>query len=130
MMQALLGETRQYCCIDVSDMSPPQASGIPELTIAAVPELRHFERYCFTCHRGNPAKRLNFMSGNTELDVLENIQSRNKIREALDWERYRGTDQAAKIMPPTDSIQYIMLEEAGSKVRNEMRETVPSMFGF
>lgn len=130
MMEILLDSPQQYCCLDVSEMSPPQASGIPELAIADIPQLKHFEQYCFTCHRGNPAKRLNFMAGESEQDVLENIQAINEIREALDWERYEGTDQAAKIMPPTDSIQYNMLRQEDGSARQEMRDTVPSMFGF
>ncbi len=130
MMEALLGEPRQYCCMDVSEMSAPQVSGVPELIIVDRAELHPFEQYCFTCHRGAPSKRLDFMSGEGEQNVLENIQAKSEIREALDWERYRDTDKAAKIMPPTDSVQYRMLEEAGEGVRKEMRETVPSMFGF
>ena len=130
IMEALLGKPQQYCCVDVSEMSPPQATGIPQLVIAEYPELTQYERYCFTCHRGNPSRRLDFMSGATEQAVLENIEAKDEIREALDWERYRDTDQAAKIMPPTNSIQYRMLEQAGAEVRMKMRESVPSMFDF
>ena len=36
------------------------------------------------------------MSGDNEQQVLETIQAKSEIREALDWGRYQGTDQAAK----------------------------------
>lgn len=130
MMRAILGKDMQYCCLDTSEMSPPQLSGVPELEIVKLTELKNFELYCFSCHRGNPSKRLNFMAGETEQEVLDSIQSIADIREALDWERYHGTSKASVIMPPTDSVQYSKLQEAGPEVREEMRESVPSMFGF
>ncbi len=119
-----------YCCLDTSEMSPPRASGVPELAIAKHPELKLFEQYCFTCHRGNPAKRLDFMSGDTEEQVLAKIQAKDEIREALDWERYLQTDKASKLMPPRDSIQFKMLQQADEAELEAMRDTVPSMFSF
>jgi hypothetical protein len=130
VMEALLGVSQQYCCLDTSEMSAPRASGIPELTIEKHTELHLFEQYCFTCHRGNPAKRLDFMSGDNEQEVLENIQATSEIREALDWERYAQTDKASQLMPPRDSIQYQMLKKANEQEREQMRDTVPSMFSF
>jgi hypothetical protein len=129
-MSLLLDTAQQYCCLDTSEMSPPLVSGIPPLEITKHTELKLFEKYCFACHRGNPAKRLDFMAGDNELAVLDNIKAKNEIREALDWERYQDSDKAAKLMPPEDSIQYQKLKQSGEKDRNQMRATVPSMFGF
>lgn len=132
-MQALLGGKVDYCCLATQDMSPPVASGVPPLKIARHPELKPFETYCFACHRGNPAKRLNFMAGVSEDAVLESIRNKSEIRDALDWERYEGTEKANKLMPPRDSVQYARMKAAGadgSKTRAAMRDTVPSLFGF
>jgi hypothetical protein len=130
MMSALLGKNQEYCCLDTSEMSPPQVSGLPDIEIKEHPELEAFKNYCFTCHRGNPSKRLNFMAGENEQAVLENIQATLEIRDALDWERYQNTDKASTLMPPSDSIQYKNLKQAGEETRDRMRETVPSMFSF
>jgi hypothetical protein len=130
VMTALLGSSQQYCCLNTSEMSPPRASGVPELAIEQHPDLKLFEQYCFTCHRGNPAKRLDFMSGDSEQQVLENIQAKSEIREALDWERYLNTDKASQLMPPRDSVQYRKLKQANEQERQTMRDTVPSMFNF
>jgi len=130
MMGLLLQSEQQYCCLNTEEMSPPRASGIPELAIEKFPELHLFQEYCFACHRGNPAKRLDFMSGDNEDVVLERIQENSDIREALDWERYLNTDKAAILMPPMDSVQYSKLNEASGSPREKMREAVPSMFGF
>ena len=75
-------------------------SGGPPLEIKEHPELQAFADNCFSCHRGNPAKRLNFMGGVTEAEVLENIKAKKEIRDALDWERYENTDKSSKLMPP------------------------------
>ncbi len=130
MMNALLQTPKQYCCLKTDEMSPPVASGVPPLAIAKHPELKNFEQYCFACHRGNPAKRLNFMGGENEDAVLAGIQAKKEIRDWLDWERYEGTDKASKLMPPRDSVQYQRLKQAGPDVRAKMRETVPSLFDF
>ena len=133
MMQALTGKPLEYCCIKTDEMSPPVASGVPPLAIKAHPELQPFAEYCFACHRGNPAKRLNFMAGDTELAVLDNIKKKTEIRDALDWERYAATDKATKMMPPRDSAQYHALSKAGAeadKTRAQMRALVPGMFSF
>lgn len=130
MMNHLLDASILYCCLNTDAMSPAQASGVPELEITKHPQLQHFEQYCFACHRGNPAKRLDFMAGSDEDEVLKNIEAKSEIRETLDWERYQGGLQASKVMPPSDSIQYRKLLEAGENVRQEMRDTVPSLFSF
>ncbi len=133
MMQALLGKPREYCCLKTDDMSPPVVSGVPPLTIKQFPELQNFADNCFACHRGNPAKRLNFMAGTNEQAVLDNIKAKKEIRDALDWERYEGTDKASKLMPPRDSVQYHRLKDkgaAGDAQRQKMRDTVPSLFDF
>ena len=90
VMQALTGKTQTYCCLNTAEMSPPQASGVPPLTIHKNTQLQAFADNCFACHRGNPAKRLNFMAGANEDEVLANIQAKKEIRDALDWERYEG----------------------------------------
>ena len=133
MMEALLGQPREYCCLKTDEMSPPVVSGVPPLAINALPELKPFEQYCFSCHRGNPAKRLNFMAGDTEAEVLANIKGKAEIRDSLDWERYENTDKSSKLMPPRDSVQYHRWQQAGAGAvdeRNKMRELVPGMFQF
>lgn len=122
-----------YCCLATVEMSPPVAIGVPPLAITQGSVLEHFETYCFACHRGNPAKRLNFMAGATESQVLEMIKATSTIRDALDWERYRGTEQAAKLMPPADSTQHAAMEAAlkqNPKLLEEMRSIVPGLFDF
>jgi hypothetical protein len=133
IMEALLGKKQSYCCLNTSEMSPPIVSGGPPLTIKEFPELQPFADNCFTCHRGNPALKLNFMGGETEKEVLENIKAKKEIRDALDWERYEGTDKSSKLMPPRNSSQYRKLKEAGEegkKALQKMRDTVPSFFNF
>lgn len=122
-----------YCCLDTAEMSPPVASGVPPLALSKGSPLENFQTYCFACHRGNPAKRLNFMGGATEAEVLESVKAKSEIRDALDWTRYQGTDKAAKLMPPADSAQRAALEAAlkqNPKLLEEMRETVPALFDF
>lgn len=122
-----------YCCLDVSEMSPPIASGEPPVELAADSPLQPFAHFCFACHRGNPSKRLNFMSGATEAAVRANIEAKSEIREALDWDRYRGTDKAAKLMPPVDAPQHAAMEEAmkqNPKLLEDMRAVVPGLFEF
>lgn len=130
LMNALLPTPRQYCCLDTHEMSRPVVSGVPPLKIVKQENLKTFEQYCFACHRGNPSKRLDFMNGATEDEVLANIQAKKEIRDALDWERYENTDKAGKLMPPRDSLQYARLRDAGTEVRKSLRETVPSLFDF
>jgi len=132
IMQALVGK-KDYCCLNTNDMSPPVVSGGPPLEIKNHPELQAFADNCFSCHRGNPAARLNFMSGATEEEVLEKIKAKKEIRDALDWERYEGTDKSSKLMPPRNSAQYRRLTEAGEagkKAIQQMRDTVPGFFNF
>ncbi|MES2885415.1 MAG: hypothetical protein V4709_11450 [Pseudomonadota bacterium] len=122
-----------YCCLDVSEMSPPIASGEPPVQLAADSPLQPFAHFCFACHRGNPSKRLNFMSGATEAEVRANIEAKSEIHEALDWDRYQGTDKAAKLMPPVDAPQHAAMEAAiqqNPKLLEEMRAVVPGLFEF
>lgn len=131
-LRALLGRG-DYCCLDTSEMSAPVAAGVPPLALAENSPLKNYETYCFACHRGNPAKRLNFMEGTSEDEVLARIQDKPEIRDALDWERYRGTDKAATLMPPTDSHQYRALERdlaQNPKLIDDMRSQVPGLFDF
>lgn len=133
MMEALLGQSREYCCLKTDEMSPPVVAGVPPLVIKEHPELLPYEQHCFACHRGNPAKRLNFMAGDTEAEVLANIKGKSEIRDALDWERYENTDKASKLMPPRDSVQYHRWQQAAAgaaEERKKMRELVPGMFQF
>ncbi|MDO9452214.1 MAG: hypothetical protein Q7J29_05080 [Stagnimonas sp.] len=122
-----------YCCLNVSEMSPPIASGEPPVQLAADSNLQPFAHFCFACHRGNPSKRLNFMSGATEAEVRQNIEAKSEIRDALDWDRYRGTDKAAKLMPPVDAPQHAAMEAAiqqNPKLLEAMRAVVPGLFEF
>ncbi|TXH05565.1 MAG: hypothetical protein E6R07_01790 [Nevskiaceae bacterium] len=122
-----------YCCLDTKELSPPVALGVPPLAISAGSPLKNFEHYCFACHRGNPSKRLNFMAGATETETLANLKAKTEIRDALDWDRYRGTDKANKLMPPADSHQRQMLEADAAKnpkLLDDMRSTVPALFDF
>lgn len=132
ILEALLGK-KDYCCFNTGEMSPPMVSGGPPLEIKEHPELQAFADNCFSCHRGNPAKRLNFMGAATEKEVLEQIKAKKEIRDALDWERYEGTDKSSKLMPPRNSSQYRKLMDTGAegkKVLLQMRDTVPGFFNF
>ena len=56
-----------------------------------------------------------------------------EIRDALDWARYRDTDQAAKLMPPADAPQHAALKVAmqqNPKLLEQMRAVVPGLFDF
>ncbi len=122
-----------YCCLNTAEMSPPQASGGPPLQLSANSPLQPFAEYCFSCHRGNPAKRLDFMGGRNEQEVLAQVKATAKIRDALDWDRYRGTDKQNTLMPPADSPQRAALEAAlkqDPKLLERMRDTVPGLFDF
>lgn len=122
-----------YCCLETAELSPPQLAGVPPLALSAGSVLEPFETYCFACHRGNPAARLNFMGGATEAEVLEQIRATDGIRDALDWARYQGTDQEALLMPPADSPQRALLTTAGAEgeaALSAMREAVPSLFDW
>jgi hypothetical protein len=122
-----------YCCLATQEMSPPVVIGVPPLAIAKGSVLEPFERHCFACHRGNPAQRLNFMAGASEAEVLAAIKATGTIRDALDWDRYRGTDKASKLMPPADSTQHAALEaelKQNPKLLEQMRAVVPGMFDF
>ncbi|MGQ3057089.1 MAG: hypothetical protein ACT6T0_07855 [Nevskia sp.] len=133
LLAALGSAPLNYCCLDTSELSPPVASGEPPVVLAANSPLHPYEQYCFACHRGNPSKKLNFMSGADEAAVLANIKAKDAIREALDWQRYQGTDRANKLMPPADSLQHERLQAAlaqNPKLLDEMRAVVPGMFDF
>ncbi len=137
-MQALLVASGaktapEFCCLATADLSPPVASGEPPIAISKGSLLEPFSQYCFACHRGNPAKRLNFMAGKNEDEVLAHLKDKGEIRDVLDWSRYRGTDKEGKLMPPADSAQRRQLERAladNPKLLEEMRSTVPSLFNF
>ena len=134
LLAAMGGKTDlDYCCLNTAEMSPPVALGVPPLKISEGSVLKYFEQYCFACHRGNPAKRLNFMAGDNEQIVLDSIKKKTEIRDALDWERYKGTDKANKMMPPADSHQRAALQADLAKnpaLLEDMRKTVPSLFDF
>lgn len=132
-MQALLGDATGFCCLDTRAMSPPLSAAIPPLALAAESPLRPFAEYCFACHRGNPNAKLDFMSGDDEAQVSQRIRDKSEIRDALDWERYRGTDKAGKLMPPADSPQYARLQADLAQnplLLERMREQVPGLFDF
>jgi len=133
LLAALRQPPRAYAFLDTSEMSPPLAVGVPPLALAEGSPLQPFAEYCFACHRGNPARRLDFMAGNDEAAVLAGIKARAEIRDVLDWERYRGTDQEGTLMPPADSHQRAELQAAlarDPRLLEEMRKVVPSLFEF
>ena len=133
LLVALGAKPLDYCCLSTAEMSPPVASGEPPVAIAEGSPLKHFEQYCFACHRGNPSKKLNFMSGATEAEVLAHVKGKAEIREALDWSRYQNTDKANKLMPPAESVQRHKLEAAvaqNPKLLDDMRAVVPGLFDF
>lgn len=137
LMRELLAALQQpspaYCCDDTSVLSPPVALGVPPLDLPAASPLQPYKRFCFACHRGNPAARLNFMAGDSEEQVLSRIEDTPTIRDVLDWERYLGTDKAGTLMPPADSVQRAEMEAAlqrGEVSLERMRDVVPSMFDF
>lgn len=138
LMQALLGALGEktlpaYCCLNTAEMSPPLASGGPPLELSAGSPLHPFEEYCFSCHRGNPAKRLDFMGGRNEAEVLAQVKATPKIRDVLDWERYLGGEKAHTLMPPADSPQRAAMQDALKKdpqLMERMRDTVPGLFDF
>lgn len=136
-MQALLAALGRpvpgYCCDDVTALSEPVALGEPELELAPDSPLIPYRDYCFACHRGNPARRLDFMAGDTEAEVLARIQDTPKIRDVLDWQRYRGTAREGMLMPPADSPQRAAMEQGIAEGRlslEQMRDVVPSLFDF
>jgi len=140
MVQALLAASGLaaaavpgYCCLDTTEMAPPVASGAPPLSLSAGSPLAPFAEYCFACHRGNPAQRLNFMGGRSEAEVLAQVRDTPKIRDALDWERYRGTDKETTLMPPADSPERAKLQAAlqqDPQRLERMRAVVPGLFDF
>lgn len=126
-------KTLQYAFTDVSEMSPPVASGEPPLELSVNSPLLPYKEYCFSCHRGNPSKRLNFLGADTEDKVLAELKDKIEVRDALDWDRYKGTDKASILMPPTDSAQYAKLLEHLKKdpeALKAMRATVPGLFSL
>ena len=130
---ALRQKPRDYAFLDTSAMSPPQALGVAPLELADGSPLVPFAQYCFACHRGNPAKRLDFMAGKDEAQVRANLEATGAIRDVLDWNRYRGTDKEGTLMPPADSLQRRALEAAVAQdpqLLEEMRKVVPALFDF
>jgi mono/diheme cytochrome c family protein len=133
LLAALRQKPRAYAFLDTSEMSPPLAVGVPPLELTAGSPLAPFAQYCFACHRGNPARRLDFMAGPDEAAVLAGIKAKGEIRDVLDWERYRGTDKESTLMPPSDSHQRAELQAALARdpqLLEEMRKVVPSLFEF
>lgn len=141
IMQALVGAAGtddpaaglSYCCLDTAEMSVATAATAPPLEIASGSVLEPFERHCFACHRGNPAKRLNFMGGDNEEMVLAAIEQTTAIRDALDWKRYINTEKASTLMPPADSAQREALEAElaqNPELLTQMRDVIPAMFDF
>jgi len=118
---------------DTTKMSPPMLDGAEPLEISEGSVLKIYEKYCFACHRGNPNAELNFMAGETEVDVMAQIEETQSILDVLDYERYAGTAKAGQLMPPSTAYQRALLEknmnEAGNDL-SEMREAVPSLFDF
>ncbi len=122
-----------YCCQDADTLSPPRTEDVTPLEISSGSVLEVFRRYCFACHRGNPSRRLDFMGGKTEEQVLTTIRSNLEIMEVLDYERYEGTAKHGTLMPPRGSDQRAMLDEARAQNTGDlerMREALPALFDF
>lgn len=137
LLEGLGGPVPAHRFDDLGELSAPIIEGEPPLQLAADSVLQPFERYCFGCHRDNPSQRLNFMAGPSEQDVLEKIRSTDAIRDALDWERYRGTRKEGQLMPPADSWQRRELAEvvvgwkqSSADPLTAMRDEVPTLFEF
>ena len=111
-------------------MSAPLAEGGKTLEIAAGSPLAPFERYCFGCHRGNPAARLDFMSGDSEEEVLGKIKRVSEIRDVLDYERYLGTKKESTLMPPSSSYQRRDLDRARVAGNDDVKKMVDVMPGL
>ncbi len=121
------------CCRNDEGMSEAFLEGVPPLEITKGSVLEVFERYCFGCHRGNPAARLNFMGGETEAEVLERIRATDNIVDVLDYARYLGTAKEGTLMPPGDSHQRELLDQARAEKSGDVQkmvDTIPSMFDF
>ncbi|HXG29556.1 MAG TPA: hypothetical protein VNJ47_12000 [Nevskiales bacterium] len=136
-MQALLAalgaRPPQASFLDTAEMSAPMVEGMKPIAIREGSVLKLYEHYCFGCHRGNPSAKLDFMNGATEEEVLARIRETTSIREALDYERYLGTDKANKLMPPVNSWQRRELDQARAEGRDDiarMLEAVPGLFDF
>jgi hypothetical protein len=136
-MQALLAalgaRPPQASFLETADMSAPMVEGMKPIAIREGSVLKLYEHYCFGCHRGNPSAKLDFMNGATEEEVLARIKETSSIREALDYERYLGTDKANKLMPPVNSWQRRELDQARAEGRDDiarMLEAVPGLFDF
>ncbi len=121
------------CCRTAEGMSEPMVEGVPPLEITSGSVLEVYEKYCFACHRGNPSARLDFMNGKTEAEVLERIKETVEIADALDYERYLGTRKEGTLMPPSDSHQRELLDQARKEGKDDVQkmvEVIPSMFSF
>jgi hypothetical protein len=136
-MQALLAalgaRPLQASFLDTAEMSAPMVEGMKPIAIREGSVLKLYEHYCFGCHRGNPSAKLDFMNGATEEEVLAKIKETSSIREALDYERYLGTDKANRLMPPVNSWQRRELDQARAEGRDDiarMLEAVPGLFDF
>jgi hypothetical protein len=119
--------------VSTEGMSAPVAEGVKPLPISDGSVLKLYEHYCFGCHRGNPSAKLDFMNGATEEEVLAKIKETSTIREALDYERYLGTDKENKLMPPANAWQRRELDEARKAGKDDvakMQEAVPGLFDF
>lgn len=133
LLQALDQPVMATPYTDTTVLSAPLLDGEPPLQLSADSPLLPFEKYCFACHRGNPAARLNFMSGASEAEVLEQIKATDNIRDVLDYERYLNSDKSSTLMPPATSWQRAQLDAAiaaGEAPHEAMRDEVPSLFDF
>ncbi|MGH7822507.1 MAG: hypothetical protein ACREQ9_22325, partial [Candidatus Binatia bacterium] len=132
LLLAAMGATELPTSSGESDqgMSPPIAEGGEPLAIAPGSPLEPFERYCFACHRGNPSARLDFMSGDSEEEVLAKTRQANEIREVLDYERYLGTEKRSRLMPPEGSYQRRELDRARAAGKNDLERMVDAIPGL
>lgn len=134
LLAALGGDNPPFASfVSTEGMSAPIVEGVKPIDISEGSVLKLYEHYCFGCHRGNPAAKLDFMNGASEAEVLAKIKETSSIREALDYERYLGTDKENKLMPPRNSWQRRELDEARKAGKDDvakMAEAVPGLFDF
>lgn len=113
-----------YCCLDTSSLSPPIREDARQLQITRGSVLEVFQSYCFACHRGNPVRRLNFMAGDSEDEVMASIWATERIREVLDYEGSPGDIQR---MPPPASEQRARLDAARANKSDDLQRMLDAM---
>lgn len=108
------------CCEVDAGLPEPAGMSVQPLVLADESPMKLFRKYCFACHRGNPARRLDFMSGESERDVWKQMSGIESMADVLDWERYHGANNQDKLMPPIGSYQYQILRRTSGEGRDSI----------